>query len=67
MKIINPYNGNLLRLDNNSLIDEFGAAVFPKINGVFRIVKQDNYANNFGFQWNKFQAKLKLIKKKTIH
>ncbi len=55
MKIINPYNGNLLRLDNNSLIDEFGAAVFPKINGVFRIVKQDNYANNFGFQWNKFQ------------
>ena len=55
MKIINPYNGNLLRLDNDSLIDEFGVSAFPKINGVFRIVKQDNYANNFGFQWNKFQ------------
>ncbi len=54
MKIINPYNSNELKLNNNSLMDKLGT-VFPKINGVFRIAKQDNYANNFGFQWNKFQ------------
>ena len=28
--------------------------VFPYINGAYRIVKDDNYTKNFGYQWNKF-------------
>ena len=31
-----------------------GAIVFPAENGAYRIVKDDNYSENFGFQWNKF-------------
>src|SRR6185436_12329327 len=28
---------------------------FPVINGVPRFVEANNYTDNFGFQWNKFQ------------
>ncbi|MDB5199025.1 MAG: class SAM-dependent methyltransferase, partial [Chitinophagaceae bacterium] len=33
--------------DNNKL-------VFPLVNGAYRIVPDNNYTENFGFQWNKF-------------
>ncbi len=54
MKIINPHNSSLLKLHNDGLIDNDGR-IFPKINGVIRIAGQDNYADNFGYQWNKFR------------
>ncbi len=54
MKIINPHNSSLLKLHNDGLIDNDGR-IFPKINGVIRIAGQDNYAGNFGYQWNKFR------------
>jgi SAM-dependent methyltransferase len=44
----------VLRLYGSNFIDKKGVN-FPIKNGVVRIVKGDNYANNFGFQWNKFQ------------
>jgi SAM-dependent methyltransferase len=31
-----------------------GSNIFPLKNGAFRIVTDDNYTENFGFQWNKF-------------
>jgi SAM-dependent methyltransferase len=43
-----------LKLHNDGLIDNDGR-IFPKINGVIRIAGQDNYAGNFGYQWNKFR------------
>ncbi len=54
LKIINPYNSSLLELHKDGLIDKDGY-IFPKINGVIRIAGQDNYADNFGYQWNKFR------------
>jgi SAM-dependent methyltransferase len=43
-----------LEPNDTGLIDNKGT-VFPEINGVIRILNEDNYADNFGFQWNKFQ------------
>ena len=31
-------------------------SVFPIVNSIPRFVGSDNYASNFGFQWNKFRA-----------
>jgi SAM-dependent methyltransferase len=53
IKIINPKNKYLLRLDGNSLVDVDGNS-FPIINGVPRIADLENYTENFGIQWNKF-------------
>lgn len=54
MKLINPYNSKTLQPSADKWTDEDGN-VFPVRNGVMRIVKGDDYADNFGFQWNKFQ------------
>jgi SAM-dependent methyltransferase len=51
--IINPYNSQPLEHVCDQLVDLSGN-IFPKVNGVYRICKLDNYAENFGFQWNKF-------------
>jgi SAM-dependent methyltransferase len=32
------------------------AARYPIVDGIVRFVGSDNYAKNFGFQWNRFQA-----------
>jgi len=54
MKLINPYNSKQLMPVENGWVDE-DKNFFPLKNGVIRIVKNDDYADNFGFQWNKFQ------------
>ena len=53
IQIINPSNSLPLRLEADRLVDDQGNA-FPIINGVARISGMDNYAQNFGFQWNRF-------------
>lgn len=55
IKIKCPFTGDALEIDNNGLINSKGELLYPKINGAFRIVSDNNYSQNFGFQWNKFQ------------
>jgi SAM-dependent methyltransferase len=52
--IINPFNGKSLKRVSEELKDDEGKS-FPIINGVPRFVEANNYTDNFGFQWNKFQ------------
>jgi ubiquinone/menaquinone biosynthesis C-methylase UbiE len=52
--LVNPYNQHPLTPKDDGYVDDTGA-FFPKVDGVVRFVKDDNYAENFGFQWNKFQ------------
>jgi SAM-dependent methyltransferase len=52
--LINPYNHNPLVPKEGGYTDATGA-FFPKIEGVVRFVKESNYTDNFGFQWNKFE------------
>jgi ubiquinone/menaquinone biosynthesis C-methylase UbiE len=54
VKLINPFNKMPLTLLESVLKDEAGNS-FPIINGVPRFVEDNNYSDNFGFQWNKFQ------------
>ena len=51
--IINPKNSCPLQFGDGKLFDLEGYTC-PVIGGVARITKLDNYANNFGLQWNKF-------------
>lgn len=51
--IINPVNKHLLHLEGEALVDIEGNA-FPVVKGVARIAYSENYAKNFGAQWNKF-------------
>jgi SAM-dependent methyltransferase len=51
--IINPNNLNPLYVKDDLLMDSEGNS-FPIRNGVARIADTDNYAENFGVQWNKF-------------
>jgi ubiquinone/menaquinone biosynthesis C-methylase UbiE len=53
VKIINPRNNLPLNIENDNLVDSQGSR-FPIINGVPRIAELDNYTENFGVQWNKF-------------
>ena len=50
----NPFSNQKLRLEKDGLVDETGV-VFPSDKGAVRLVSNDNYTDNFGFQWNKFQ------------
>src|SRR5258706_11408603 len=52
--LINPFNSKVLSKELNALTDDEGH-IFPVINGVPRFVEANNYTDNFGFQWNKFQ------------
>jgi SAM-dependent methyltransferase len=49
----NPFNQHPLT-ENNSGLTENDELIFPLKNGAYRIVKDDNYTENFGYQWNKF-------------
>ena len=49
----NPLNGNQLQESETGLNDGT-AVVFPFVNGAYRIVEDNNYTQNFGYQWNKF-------------
>jgi len=53
VSIINPKNNSPLRDTDKGLVDTFGN-IFPIIKGVARISKLENYTENFGMQWNKF-------------
>ncbi len=48
-----PYNKQPLIPSDAGLLQN-GINMYPRINGAFRIVYDDNYTGNFGFQWNKF-------------
>jgi SAM-dependent methyltransferase len=54
ISIINPFNKKPLSIIGDTLKDDEGNS-FPIVNGVPCFVEADNYTNNFGFQWNKFQ------------
>lgn len=51
--IINPRNNQLLHRDGDNLVD-FDGNAFPIVKGVARIAEPENYTENFGVQWNKF-------------
>lgn len=53
IQLVNPFTNNLLSLAAEGLMENY-ALTFPKKNGAYRIVSNDNYTQNFGFQWNKF-------------
>ena len=53
VSIINPKNKSLLTATSKGFVDPFGN-IFPIINGVARISELENYTDNFGMQWNKF-------------
>ena len=53
ISLVNPKNNSPLRLADGKLTDAEGN-IFPIINGVARIADLDNYTENFGVQWNKF-------------
>ena len=53
INLINPKNLEELHVDDDNLKDIEGN-VFPIIDNIPRFVTSDNYAANFGFQWNKF-------------
>jgi SAM-dependent methyltransferase len=52
--LINPFNNHPLIKKDDGYADDTGT-FFPRVEGAVRFVKNDNYAENFGFQWNKFQ------------
>lgn len=53
IRLINPYNKKPLHEADGGLRDEDNN-FFPLKNGAFRLVQDDNYTENFGYQWNKF-------------
>ena len=53
IQLINPRTNRLLTTTKEGLADT-EALVFPLKNGAYRIVEDDNYTQNFGYQWNKF-------------
>ncbi|MBL0357653.1 MAG: class I SAM-dependent methyltransferase [Chitinophagaceae bacterium] len=53
IQLVNPFNKNLLSLAAEGLMENC-ALIFPKKNGAYRIVSDDNYTGNFGYQWNKY-------------
>ncbi len=53
IELLNPFNGHKL-IPSIDGLKENDASVFPLKNGAYRIVEDDNYTDNFGFQWNKF-------------
>jgi len=53
IKIINPKNNRPLHLVDGNLVD-FSGGVYPIVRGAARIAESDNYTQNFGLQWNKF-------------
>ena len=54
IQLINPSNGQLLEKNGDGYIDREGNK-FPVVDGVLRMVPQNNYTASFGFQWNKFR------------
>ena len=55
IELINPFTQQPLVAGDEGL-KENDSVVFPKINGAYRVVADNNYTESFGFQWNKFSA-----------
>lgn len=56
IKFQDPFNNEKLTDSDIGLINKNKSVVYPKINGITRVIKdQSNYTDNFGYQWNKFQ------------
>ena len=53
IQLVNPANGQAL-IANETGLCEGDQLIYTCIVGAYRIVKDDNYTDNFGFQWNKF-------------
>jgi ubiquinone/menaquinone biosynthesis C-methylase UbiE len=53
ISFVNPTNQSPLKLTTEGLMEN-NNNVFPFVKGAYRIVKDDNYTENFGYQWNKF-------------
>ena len=53
IQLQNPYNHQLLSATSEGLTNGT-EIVFPYRKGSYRIVTDDNYTDNFGYQWNKF-------------
>ncbi|MFT3682947.1 MAG: methyltransferase domain-containing protein [Ferruginibacter sp.] len=53
IQLVNPFTKNLLSQAAEGLMENY-ALSFPKKNGAYRIVTDNNYTGNFGYQWNKF-------------
>jgi ubiquinone/menaquinone biosynthesis C-methylase UbiE len=53
VQLINPFTNTLLKPAAEGLLEN-STLVFPQKNGAYRIVNNDNYTQNFGYQWNKF-------------
>ncbi len=53
ISLVNPFTKNPLKITAQGLLDNL-ATLFPYRNGAYRIVPDDNYTQNFGYQWNKF-------------
>ncbi len=53
IKLINPFTQKPLVETSKGLYDN-DVEVFPYKNGAYRLVQDDNYTENFGYQWNKF-------------
>lgn len=55
IKIIEPISKIPLAESKEGLVNEDNKVIFPLINGAYRITGDDNYAGNFGLEWNTFQ------------
>jgi SAM-dependent methyltransferase len=53
IEFLDPFTNKQLLLSDEGLIEN-NKIVFPFIDGAYRIVNDENYSDNFGFQWNKF-------------
>jgi SAM-dependent methyltransferase len=53
IKLVDPHNQNPLIATSNGL-EADNTVIFPFKNGAYRIVTDDNYTENFGYQWNMF-------------
>ena len=51
----NPFTNKPLQQQPAGLTEN-SELVFPYKNGAYRLVQDDNYTQNFGYQWNKFAA-----------
>lgn len=55
IQFINPFTQQPLQICDDGL-KENDKIVFPKTNGAYRVVANDNYTDSFGFQWNRFAS-----------
>ncbi|HTC00373.1 MAG TPA: class I SAM-dependent methyltransferase [Ferruginibacter sp.] len=53
MQLVDPITRKPLVILKNGLAED-DKLKYPLINGAYRIVQDNNYTENFGYQWNKF-------------